>query len=132
MKPTFRHWRGRIYAEWPVGHVYFAAMNRFDDVIKVGWSQNPWSRVVELGFELKEKIRVLRTIDIHRGSPLWGVGYFGLEQQAHRLLLRRRVNPWTLEITDRGEWYRWAVAEVDDLVNNVRFSLMESGDRESA
>jgi hypothetical protein len=104
MEHTDRAFNGRVYTEWKIGHVYFAEKAAHPDVIKVGWSQNPWYRTRSLGSG-HGKIRLFATIEIVRGSILWGTGYDSLEQRVHRHMERHRVCPFSWSRKSTGEWY---------------------------
>lgn len=122
-KPTYRRCGRRVYAEWPTGHVYFATFEEPRDVVKVGWSQNPWYRTVDLGAMYGGKVRIIDTIEIRRGSKHWGVRYESLEQRIHRGLAQKRVHPWTLKFADRGEWYAMAVSDVPRLIETIERNI---------
>jgi hypothetical protein len=118
-KPVYVKRYGRMYAQWPSGYVYFATFVDRNDAVKIGWSQNPWWRVVQLGHEYGTKVRLIETIEIQRGSKYWGVGYDSLEARLHRAMARERIDPWTLEFADRGEWYSLTLDEVAGIVAKV-------------
>lgn len=115
----------KTYTEWKVGHVYFATFEEPREVVKVGWSQNPWWRIKALGGMYRAKLRLIDTIEIPRGSKHWGVQSDGLEQRIHRSWARWRVDPLSLEFSDRGEWYAVTLADVQPMVDRIRTNVVQ-------
>ncbi len=119
--------RGRVYTLYNRGFVYFA---EFTDgpsgLVKIGWSQNPWSRVRELGFEFKEKLVIRELVQVSRGSRLWGTGYKGLERRLHDTFSALRVDLFTGEPSDRGEWFRLSPEQVQAAVSFAKRAVEEA------
>lgn len=130
--PNYVIRRGRWFAEYPEGYVYFATFVEPRDVVKIGWSQNPWSRMRDLSFQYGAEIKILKMLRVRRGSRHWGVCYGSLESRIHRELARRRVHPWTLEFAERGEWYSMPPSEVEALVANIRRNVTREDQLEAA
>lgn len=123
--PVYVKRRGRTFAQWPTGYVYFALMIQRPGAIKVGWSQNPWSRACGLSSEYGSKIEIVDYVEIERGSPQWGVAYGSLEYSLHRQLARRRCDPIIHEFAERGEWYAMTAEEAHALAGRLRTSIAD-------
>ena len=81
-----------------VGYVYFVQdANDETAPIKIGWSMNPWARLLELRAGNWRELRIIGRIPIREGDPRFGTGYGGLERQLHERFASSRI---------RFEWFR--------------------------
>lgn len=81
------------------GFLYFVqAETDPNGPIKIGWSENPWSRLRELQQGCWLPLRIVHLIEIKRGDPGWGTGATSHERWFHERFKRLRLE---------SEWYRF-------------------------
>ena len=80
------------------GYVYFAQAKGFPGLpVKIGWSINPWSNIIEAHRWLWFDVVLLSLVEVPASSEFWGTNWYSLERVLHAALRRFRV---------RGEWFR--------------------------
>lgn len=82
---------------YTTGFVYFAQGPGDLDPIKIGWSTNPWVRLLEMQTANWAVLRLIGLIEIPVKDPAAGSGYQSLERRLHEHFAPFRI---------RGEWFR--------------------------